>query len=192
MTASGHPGIWFRSPGDVTRCSVPVPDFGSNLDSATNGDVPSGKHTENYGTIHHAINGKTQLFRLGHGFNNELLVYQRVIWCNMMYVIFLPSKKTRNNAGGRMICHDPLMLSRGNHPQLDPNIFLSDSGITYFAENLYENWQFFPKVRWLFVTTYFTLRLQTLLVDSKHSRTGLIYTDIVLLWFPMAQQDSRI
>ena len=31
--------------------------------------------------IHHFENGKTQLFRLGHGFNSKLFDYQRVAGC---------------------------------------------------------------------------------------------------------------
>jgi len=43
-------------------------------------DIPSGKHTKNYEKIHHAINGKTQLFHTISMviFNSKLLVYQRV------------------------------------------------------------------------------------------------------------------
>ena len=40
--------------------------------------VPSGKRLRNYGKIHPCSSWVNPLFRLGHGFNSKLLVYQRV------------------------------------------------------------------------------------------------------------------
>jgi len=40
--------------------------------------IPSGKHTKNYGKIHHVIAGKIHYF-YGHGFNSYVTNYQRVL-----------------------------------------------------------------------------------------------------------------
>jgi len=42
--------------------------------------IPSGKHLHNYGKIHH-FDGKTH-YLYGHGFNSELVNYQRVLHAN--------------------------------------------------------------------------------------------------------------